>query len=138
MQPVLRDINIMQGDTRDFFFRVRDRVYNEFLGEWQAGAYTDLTNWTGKSQVRAPGTNQNNLLVEWTVFITNQATTRGGVLLRLTPVQTAGLPPAAGTLAQALAAPPNLVWDVQLTSPTAEVNTFISGGARVLPEVTKL
>lgn len=142
MQPALQDINVMQGDSRDFFFRVRDRVWDAGIQDWIAGDYTDLSNWTGKSQIRKPQAATAGgipeLVGDWAVFITNQTTTKGGVLLRLTAAQTTSFPAAAATLAQALATTPNLVWDVQLNGPTGDVSTFISGGIRVLPEVTRL
>lgn len=139
MQPVAQDINIYQGDVRNFFFRVRQQVFNPLSGLYEPGDYTDLTNWTGKSQIRNLAGNQNtSLLAEWTVNIVNQTSTRGGVLLRLSPAQTAALPQSGPTIGAALAAVPTLVWDVQLTDPTGDPYTFIAGGVRVLPEVTRL
>lgn len=130
MQPVTQDIEVYQGDTFDFFFRVREREWDAFNEVWVAGAYVDLTNWTGKSQIRQTH-EATEVLAEFAVTISNQAVTPGGVLLVLTPAQTAALPPRP----TAPSLPP--VWDIQLTNPAGEVRTFIKGNVLVSKEVTR-
>ena len=123
MQPAVQDLTIYQGDSFDFFFRVRDRTYDVALEEFVPGAYINLTGWTGKSQIRATP-EATAVLAEMSVTLSNQSTTPGGVLLKLTSVQTAALP-ASG------------VWDVQLTNTAGEVKTFIGGRVVVPREVTR-
>jgi hypothetical protein len=121
--PASQDITIYQGDTwDDLFFRVRNRVYNSSTGEYEAGSYVDLTGYTAKAEIRpTPG---GNLIVAMTVTLSNQSTTPGGVLLSLTPTQTAGLPTSGG------------VYDVQLTSGAGVKRTYLAGKVTVIPEVT--
>lgn len=123
MQPAVQDLTIYQGDSFDFFFRVRERVYDALLQEFVAGAYINLTGWTGKSQIRATP-DAADVLADFSVTISNQTTTPGGVLLRLTNAQTAALPPGG-------------VWDVQLINTAGEVKTFIGGRVIVPREVTR-
>lgn len=124
MQPARQDLTIYQGDTYDFFFRVRERVWNAEIKEFQPGAYIDLTGWTGKSQIRATP-DATAVLAEFAVTISDQVATPGGVLLVLTPVKTTALPTSGG------------VWDVQLTNVAGEIRTFIAGKVTVFPEVTR-
>lgn len=125
MQPVVQDISIYKGDSFDFFFRVRNRVFDPATQTYVPGTYVDLTSWTGKSQIRATE-DTPTVIAEFTVTIANQATAPGGVLLSLSPAITSGLPPTGGK------------WDVQLTNPTAEVRTFIRGSVLVTKEVTRV
>lgn len=125
MQPASQDLEIYQGDTFTFFFRLRNRVWDEETQTYIGGTYIDLTNYTGKAQIRATA-DDPTVLQELTVTLANQATLPGGVLVSLTAAQTAALPTTGG------------VWDVQLTSPTSEVQTFIAGRVTVTREVTRL
>lgn len=130
MQPVLQDISVYQGDTFDFFFRVRERVWDPALEEYVAGNYINLTGWSGKSQIRASA-DATAVLAEFTVTISDQAVTPGGVLLVLTPAQTAALPATASPTV------PAAIWDVQLTNGAGEIRTFIRGAVTVTREVTR-
>lgn len=123
MQPALQDLAIYQGDSYDFFFRVRERVYDPVLGDFVPGDYINLTGWSGKSQIRAT-VEATDVLAEFSVTFTDQTTAPGGVLLRLTAAQTTALPPSG-------------VWDVQLTNPAGEIRTFIAGRVTVAREVTR-
>lgn len=123
MQPAPQDLSIYQGDSFDFFFRVRERDWDPFTETYTAGPYVDLTGWTGKSQIRQTH-EATDILAEFTVTFSNQATTPGGVLLTLTPAQTVALP-AKG------------VWDVQLTNTAGEIRTFIAGSVTTSREVTR-
>ena len=125
MQPVPQDIQVFQGDNYDFFFRVRNAVYNSVTQTYSAGTYVVLTGYTGKAQIRATPT-ATALLAEFAVIIPDQTLTPGGVLATLTPVQTAALPSAGG------------VWDLQLTNGTGEVRTFVAGKVIVTQEVTRV
>lgn len=124
MQPSPQDITIYQGDNYDFFFRLRERVWDAGLGDYVAGAYIDLTGWTGRSQIRANATAAAPL-AEFAVTLSDQTATPGGVLLTLTPEQTAALPPGTA------------VWDVELTNNVAEVHTYIAGRVNVSAQVTR-
>lgn len=124
MQPAQRDITLYQGDTYSFFFRVRERVWDDFTSQWVPGDYVDLTNWSGKSQIRATH-GSAGVLAEFTVVFPNQVTTRGGVLLTLTKEMTSAITATTG------------VWDVELVNATNERRTFISGTVTIRPEVTR-
>lgn len=123
MQPAVQDLSIYQGDSYDFFFRVRERVYDPVMEEFTAGDYINLTGWVGKSQIRVTH-DAVEVLAEFSVTLSDQTTTPGGVLLMLTPAQTAALPSKG-------------VWDVQLTNTAGEIRTFIAGGVTVSREVTR-
>jgi hypothetical protein len=124
VQPAAKDIVLYQGDDYSFFFRVRERVWDDFTNQWVPGNYVNLTNWSGKSQIRATASS-GTILAEFTVVFPNQATTPGGVLLQLTDTQTAAL------------VNPTAVWDVELVNTTNERRTFIAGIVTVIPEVTR-
>jgi len=125
VQPVTQGITVYQGDTFDFFFRVRNRVYDVATSAYIAGTYVDLTGWTGKAQIRA-NADAAVVLAEFSVTISNQITTPGGVLLVLTPALTAALPATGG------------FWDVELTNAVAEVRTFIAGAVTVTKQITRV
>lgn len=130
MQPVPQDIDIYRGDFFDFFFRVRERVWDPATETYIGGAYVNLTGWTGKAQIRATK-DAVAVLAEFTVTFSNQATVPGGVLFTLSGVQTAALP-----LTPAPPASP-AVYDMQLTNAAGEPRTFVAGFARVEGDVTR-
>lgn len=113
--PASSDITVYQGDTFEYFFRIKDTA---------TGVYFDLTGWTIRAQIRATAAAVNPLAT-FTVTLSNQATIRGGCLLSLTPVQTAALSKTGG------------VWDVEFTEPDGTVTTYIAGKVEVIEEVTR-
>lgn len=132
MQPVPKDIDVYRGDTFEFFFRIRHRVYDATAQTYVAGDYVDLTGWTGLAQIRE-NADAAAVLASFTVTIANQAAleTRGGVLLTLPPAVSAGLP------ALGLPPVPAGIWDVQLTNATAEVRTYYKGAVTVDKDVSR-
>lgn len=123
MQPVPQDLRIYQGDTYDFFFRLRERVWDEAAGDYVPGDYINLTDWTGKSQIRTAVTAADPM-AEFDVVFTDQALIPGGVLLKLDKDTTSGL---TG----------NGVWDVELIDNVGERRTYIAGKVIVTPQVTR-
>lgn len=119
--PAVRDITIYQGDTYSLTFRVRSRNT-----DGTAGAYLDLTGCTPKAQLRtAPSS--TSVVAEFTATLLNQAdvNTRGGVTISLSHAQTTAL------------TYDSMAWDVQLTYPTGDVQTFLRGKAILIYEVTR-
>lgn len=111
---------IYQGDVRRWSFRVRERNT-----DGTAGNPRDLTGVTVRAQIRATAANQQ-ILVSWTAAAAaDQVASPGVVLLSLTPAQTAALP--AG----------KAVFDVELTFPNGDVQTYLTGEINVIAEVTR-
>lgn len=128
MTPWPKDITIRRGDTKELYFRVRSRVWNAALnggaGGYEAGPYRDLTGWTVLAQIRASKTS-TTIEATFSVNLGNQATTPGGCLLRLTPVQTAALSISSGG------------YDVQLTDTNGDVWTYIEGTVTITGDYSR-
>lgn len=131
MQPVTQDITVYQGDYFEFFFRVRDRVWNAALngglGGWEPGSYRDLTGKRARAEIRATAGGATALATfSYTLFDQTDPLTKGGVLLYLLPAAT-------------LALVANGVWDVQvesnITTPL-DVQTYIAGAVTLVKQVT--
>jgi hypothetical protein len=116
--PATYNLNIYQGDTFAFTFRLRSTNPDGSLG-----AYVNLTGCTAKSQIRD---GSGTLIVELTAEILDQSTTLGGVTLSLTHDQTAALEVESG-----------LLWDVQITTAGGVVTTYLKGTVTVTAEVTQ-
>lgn len=125
MRPVTRKIEIYQGDTFVFYFRIRTKVYDEQVLAWIPSNYLDLTGSTVLAQVRA-SVASSVVLATFSATLTNQTTTPGGITLTLTPTQTSALPSTGG------------VWDVQVTNGSGVVRTYINGEVAVLQEVSRV
>jgi len=120
VKPATQDLEIYKGDTVEVFFRVRGKE-----SDGSPGPYVDLTGSTAKSQIRATAASPTPL-AEFTCTLSNQATTPGGVLLTLTPVQTQDIAETQG------------VWDVQITNAAGEVRTYLAGKVTFVNEVTRV
>jgi len=118
--PATQDIDIYQGDDFDILLRLRNQN-----SDGTPGAYIDLTGYVGKAQLRDDPAD-NTVNAEFTVTTLNQTTTPGGILASLSHTQTAALP-----------APAKMQWDIQLTSPTGDVHTYLKGTATITAEVTR-
>jgi hypothetical protein len=109
MIPGRYSLMVYRGDTARWTFVL-----------WANAAKTvaaDLTGVAVKSQIRnRPG---GVLVLELPCVVTLPNT----VGIVLTAAQCAALPAAA-------------VWDMQLTYPTGDVSTVVSGGVNVVPDVT--
>lgn len=125
MKPGKYDLEVYQGDTFRRTLRLRSRVLDVDGVTWIAGDYIDLTGYTGKAQFRETVL-AADVAAEVTVTIGDQATLLGSVNLALTPIQT-------GALAKT-----GYKWDLQLTDPSGDVNTYLKGDVTVEPEVTHL
>lgn len=118
MIPATLNITIVRGDTCEIFFRVRGKLSNG-----QPGEYVNLTGSIAKSQIRATS-KAPTVSAEFTCSISNQTTVPGGVLLRLTPIQTAAIIESTG------------MWDVQLDTAT-DTYTYLSGTVTIKDDVTR-
>lgn len=118
VKPGTHNLEIYKGDSFEIFFRIRNTDANG-----DPAAYVDLTGRVPKAQVRASAS-AGTVLAEFTATLANQTTAPGGVLLTLSPAQTAALT--------------NGVWDVQLTTTaTGETKTYLRGTVMVMDEVTR-
>jgi hypothetical protein len=124
VKPATHDIEVYRGDTYELFVRIRTRVYVEGVG-WTPGPYKDLTGYTGTAQIRTTEDAADPPAATFTVTIANQVTTLGGVLVRLTPAQTAALVISSG------------VWDMQLSDGT-DVWTYVKGNVTVSKDVSRV
>ena len=113
--PATYNLSIYQGDNYDLVITVAD--------DSDPPVPTDLTDYTARSHIRvsedAPAT-----LAEFTITFTNPRTS-GEVTLSLTPLQTELLPASGG------------VWDLEFTTDTGRVQTYLKGSVAVTKEVTK-
>ena len=131
MIPAPVNITIRRGDTKNIFFRVRERTWNPALnggaGGYEAGPYRDLTGWSVLSQIRE-SKDAADPAATFAVTLSNQTTTPGGVTLKLTAAVTKDmvLPPTGG------------VWDVQLTDAAGDVHTYIEGSVAFEKDVSRV
>lgn len=129
MDALPKDIKIKFGDTKEVFFRVRDRVYDTGTNTWVTGSYRDLTGYTVLSQIRKTADDADPL-VAFTTSLGDQTDVelgRGAVLLKLTPAETAALDRTLTTG----------VWDVQFTDPGGDTYTYIEGAVTFSKDVTR-
>ncbi len=115
MKPAIKDIEIRRNDT----FRGAFRIWTLVNG---VKTYTNLSGYVGKAQMRQIATS-SDVLLEFDVQV--DLSMLGLVRFSATPVQTAALPMDGG------------VYDLQLTSPSGDIDTFLTGGARVVSGVTR-
>lgn len=125
MQPVDQPITVYQGDRFDFFFRIRQKVWNEGTGEYEPGAYIDLTPYTIRSQVRN-SVDDNTVRATFTCTKSNQVTTPGGCTITLSTTDTASLVE-------------NGVYDVEIetTANPVDRQTILKGTMTLTKQVTR-
>lgn len=119
-KPATQDIEIMQGDSFDLFFRVKARDAGGTL------VYQNQTGNTCKAQYRATKSSASPVLVEFVCSMANQTTTPGGWLIHATPALTAGLSPTT-----------NGVWDVEISYANGDKKTVLAGAVTVFAQVTQ-
>lgn len=117
--PATFDLSIYQGDSYDLFFRVKAR---NGIGDL---VYQDLTGATAKAQIRATKETAS-VLAEFTCSLSNQTSTPGGVLCRLTPATTAAITATAG------------VWDCEILYANGDKKTVLAGNVTFTKEVTRV
>lgn len=129
MEPFKKDIKIRRGDTKEIFFRVRTKVWDNATSTYIPGPYKDLTGYTVTSQVRA-NSDATEVLATFAVTLgeqTDEVNGRGAVLLKLSAAQTAAIPTSQASG----------VYDVQFTEPDADVFTYLEGGVTFVKDVTR-
>lgn len=112
-QPQTYDLQLYQGDSFSFTFRLKDSL----------GAYVDLTGATPSAQIRA-NPDSTTTIADFTCVIENQSTMRGGVTISLSAAQTTGMATAG-------------FWDVQLEFTDGTVKTYLKGAVTVGKEITR-
>jgi hypothetical protein len=126
--PYPKDITIRRGDSKRIFCRIRERLWdpsaNGGLGGYVPGDYRDLTGWVGKAQVRTTE-DSATVVAEFTVTLSDQTATPGGVTLYLAPATTAGI-----TVDTAK-------WDFQFTDAASDVWTYAAGAVTIVKDVTR-
>lgn len=116
MIPGELNITIYRGDDFSLIFRMKDSVSN---------SYINLTERTGRAHIRTEAL-ASEILETFSVTVLDQTTVPGGVMISLTPTQTAGLPLTGG------------VYDIELfNADRSWVRTPLAGKVIVLPEVTR-
>lgn len=116
--PATYSITIYQGDSYSLLLRIKARDENGVM------QYQDLTSTTPKAQIRLTAAS-NTVLAEFDADVTDQVALRGGVLLVLSPTQTAAL------------TDPVMVWDCEVTYPDATKKTFLAGPVNLIKQVTR-
>lgn len=119
MKPATLNLDIYRGDSKDVYFRVRDKNT-----DGSPGPYKVLTGATPKSQIRADKNNPA-VLAEFTASLDDQVARPGGVLLHLTGAQTTAITPDTA------------VWDVQVTHANGDVTTYLAGTVTITGDVTR-
>ncbi len=115
MIPANYPIEIFQGDDFDLIFRIKNSL----------GEYLNLTGLFPRAQIRA-STDSPDVLTQFTAVLADQIAAPGGVILALTPLQTAMLPRTGG------------IWDVQLENANkSEIRTYLQGAVVVREQVTR-
>ena len=113
MRPGVRNLSLYAGDTEKFNIAIT-----------AGGLPVDLTGWTIKAEIRA---SRGAPTVIETFTCTLSPTPEDGTLtISLSDTETAGLPIGAAIG----------VWDLQMTSPTGDVKTFLTGSVEVTQDVT--
>lgn len=133
MTPIVKNLFVRFGDSHQLFFRIRERVYNETTGTYEPGPYRDLTGWTVLCQVRTTHDAPDPLYV-YDTTLGDQAdlvSGRGSVLLTATAATT-------GALRTVDPRPEEAVYDIQLTTPSGEVYTYIEGAITFKKDVSRV
>lgn len=110
-----KNLEIRRGDSFRFAFRVWTMVNG-------VKTYTDLTGYTGKAQMRANEL-AADVLLEFAVTV--DLALPGLVRVYAAPAATNTLPQDGG------------LYDIQLTSPGGDVDTFLEGAIKVTTGVTR-
>lgn len=129
MIPYVKDIKIRRGDTKEIFFRVRTKVWNETTSAFEPGPYKDLTGYTITSQIRQAKSSATPLLT-FVITVGNQADVtngRGAVLMKISGTDTATVPLNITSG----------VYDVQFTEPDTDVFTYLEGSVAFDEDVTR-
>lgn len=113
MLPATENLTLYRGDTV--------RLVRRFKGS--DGEYLDLTGCSAKAQIRTTST-AADVLVEFDCSLTDQVTTKGGVVLAIPAGLTGDLPG-------------NALWDMQLTHVDLSVRTYLEGTVTAKGQVTR-
>lgn len=119
--PAVKNLDIYQGDDYDILIRVKGR---NAVGDME---YLDMTDALPKAQIRAAA-DAEEILAEFTAVVTDQVTTKGGILYSLSGEDTAVLVLA------------NAVWDCEVVFPPAlggQRKTLLKGTVTVTKQVTR-
>lgn len=127
MIPAPVDLEIMQGDRHEIFFRAQEQIFDEATQVWIDGDYIDLTGMTIKAQIRTSPAD-STIAAEFTcVVVTPQSDpdVKGSAYGFLLPSQTA------------LLVQPTYVWDLEVSSDVDHVDTWFAGNVTVKMQVTR-
>lgn len=106
------DLNIYQGDD-----------FGATVSVLQDGAPADLTGYTARAQIRQDvADRRGEVIAEITAAVSTSY-----ILLSLTHEQTTALRVRSG----------RYVWDLEITSPDAQITTILAGGVTITSEVTR-
>lgn len=123
MFPGVLNLGIYQGDRYEVFLRIRHLDWDEELEEWVPGEYLDITDYIVKADIKVTKS-QPAPTASFVPTILDQTTTKGGLMLTLTPTESKSLTQAS------------YVWDCEVSEDAAHVQTFVAGTVTVVAEVT--
>jgi hypothetical protein len=122
--PGRADITLYQGDDFDYTFRLRGKN-----ADGTPGSYLDLTGFIGKAEIRSSAASATALATFSVAVDADQSANRGVVHMSLGHTATAALPVTTSTSIYK--------WDVQLTTPSGKIQTYLSGDVKVIAEITR-
>lgn len=114
MKAATYDIEFKRGDDYELFGRVRTMVWDAGQSKLVPGPYRDITGWSGLAQVRT-SEDATTTMFAFTVALGNQETVPGSFYVRAVPNDTKNLTVLVG------------VWDLQWTTDTGKVYTYVEG-----------
>lgn len=115
--PAPLPLTLYQGDSFSLFVRIKARDAGGTL------VYQNLTGCTVKAQIRL-NTEAPQVIAEFSANITEQVTLTGGIVLLLTPAQTAAMTELKA------------VWDCEVLYSNGDKRTFLAGSVALVKEVT--
>ncbi|QEM40917.1 MAG: hypothetical protein [Phage AS32] len=125
MIPAVANLRWTRGDSFSKFGRVRTKVWDAVAGAYVAGPYRDLTGWTGLAQVRETH-DSTTVLFAITVTLGDQVAAPGSFFLTVAPELTADQTVLSG------------VWDLQWTTNTGDVLTYVGGSVTLDKDVSRI
>jgi hypothetical protein len=123
MLPGVLNLGVYQGDRYEVFLRIRELIWDEGTETWVPGDYLDLTGYIVKAEIKVNKT-QVAPTASFAPTILDQVTTKGGVMLLLTPTESKKLTASS------------YVWDCEISEDADHVQTFVAGTVTVVAEVT--
>lgn len=124
MIPAVANIEFVRGDSFSKFGRIRTKVWDGVAGAYVPGPYRDITGWVGLAQVRET-VDSASVLFSFAVTLGDQVAAPGSFFLTAVPADTINLSVFAG------------VWDLQWTTDTGQILTYVGGTVTLKKDVSR-